>query len=93
MQFSRIKKNLFSFLQKRRGLISFCVMASAILALGLFAISFVSSNIFMAQDVDFATQDLKINKRVYLQVTEKMREDTERPISGIGGARNPFYSE
>jgi len=93
MQFSRVKKNLFSLLQKRRGLISSCVMALAILGLGLFAISFANSNIFMAQDIGPAAQDLKINKQLYSQVSEKMREDTERPILGIGGARNPFELE
>ncbi|MDP2918005.1 MAG: hypothetical protein Q8N68_00730 [bacterium] len=93
MRFSGIKKNLFSFLQKRHRLIAFCMMALAILLLGLFAINFINSNVLTKKSPGSAIEDLRINKRLYLQVSEKMREDAERPVLGIGGARNPFYQE
>ncbi|TSC52932.1 MAG: hypothetical protein CEO40_121 [Parcubacteria group bacterium LiPW_72] len=86
-------QSLISFLQKRRTLISVCIMMLIILVVGLMVIFFLNDNVLAMKDKGKETQELKVNMRLYHEVSEGMRQNEQRPVSGIGDLRNPFCGE
>ncbi|MDD5626791.1 MAG: hypothetical protein PHW01_02140 [Patescibacteria group bacterium] len=86
-------QNFISFVQKRRNLISVCIMMLIILVVGLMVIFFLNDNVLAMKDKGGEVKELKVNTRLYYEVSDRMRQNEQRPVSGIGDLRNPFCGE
>lgn len=68
-------------------------MMLIILVVGLMVIFFLNDNVLAMKDIGGEAKELKVNMRLYHEVSEGMRQNAQRPVSGIEDLRNPFCEE